>query len=81
MITLSRILPITDALMHVDFLSQDYFVNPPAVLVTVMEGVTEVTVILNMENVPNLGNVYTGVDLLFPVGYVGKRFSLLVHGE
>lgn len=81
MITLSRNLPITDALMHVDFLSQDYFVNPPAVLVTVMEGVTEVTVILNMENVPNLGNVYTGVDLLFPVGYVGKRFSLLVHGE
>ncbi len=73
--------PITGTLVHVDFAPTDYYVLEPHVLVTVWGGVTEVSITPVLTAVPGEGALYTGLDLTFPAGLVGKRFSVLVHGR
>jgi len=75
----SDVRPITDTTVHLDF--ANYFVVEPAVLITVYGAETNVEVSLVYEFIDGVGEVYTGVDLTFPAGHVGKKFAILVTAD
>lgn len=77
---LARKFAIAATVVHVDYQVQDYYVSEPVVLATVLGDVTNVAVAHVAQNITGLGYVYTGLDLTFQAGAVGKNFSLLVMG-
>lgn len=77
---LSRKYAIAGTAVHIDYQPQDYYINEPVVFVTVLGDVTNVAVAHVAQNITGQGYVYTGLDLTFQAGAVGKSFSLLVMG-
>jgi len=78
MTLVARNIAISSTTIHVDFPASSYFVNEPAVLVTIWGAPTQVDVALNTAVISGVGAVITSMDLTFQAGAVGKRASILV---
>lgn len=64
-----------------NFPAENYSVNEPIVIATVINGVTNVNIQGNQQQIPGLGEVYTSVTLTFPdASYIGKRCNVWLVG-
>jgi hypothetical protein len=75
---------VSSASMTFDFYPATYYVNPPAMIITMhnsgSDGTKIVSTTFNQTVIPGLGSVYTDVDLVFDATMVGKTGSILVLG-
>jgi hypothetical protein len=76
---MAKLLTISASAMEIEFLEEDYFVNPPVCVCNVSGKPTEVTITPNIETVPDRGEMYTSVTLTFPdSSYIGKTLHLMI---
>lgn len=76
---LVKFLSVTDTNQHLDFYPTCYFVVRPCVFIQLEEGGAAPPHALVMEYKADIkANVYTGINISWPQGSLGKKYSLLI---
>ena len=74
-------LPITGTSVTVTLPVNVYYTTPPIVQLTIEGAITHVDIVRNLNDLGDLGFVYTSIEFTFQAGAVGKYFNVTVSPE